>query len=143
MPKCKKCNCEKPLEDFNLRDKEKQIPTTYCKQCNKEKVKAWRKTEKGSKKWKEYQKDKVQRVRKWLQDQKALGCERCGDSRYYVIDFHHIDPSTKKFTIGSGYANSNFKQTREEVAKCRRLCANCHREEHYINNQKVLDNHNK
>ena len=59
IPKCKKCNCEKPLEDFNLRDKEKQIPTTYCKQCNKDKVKAWRKTEEGSKKWKEYQKDKT------------------------------------------------------------------------------------
>ena len=137
MPKCKRCNCEKPLVEFNLRDKEKQIPTTYCKQCNKEKVKAWRKTEEGSKKWKVTRDDKVKKVRAWVNEQRALGCENCNETRFYVIDFHHIDPDTKVFTLGDQSRYSSWKAVKEEINKCKRLCANCHREEHYINNQKI------
>lgn len=129
MKQCSKCKVEKPSTEFY---KNGNKLTSYCKSCNKERVKKWRKTEVGKEKWKEYRNDKVKRVREWLNEQKALGCERCGDKRYYVVDFHHKDPSTKKFTIGSGYANSNFKMTKEEVAKCVRLCANCHREVHYL-----------
>jgi len=132
MHRCKQCNQDKPLRDFNLRCKDRQIPTSYCKKCNKEKVKAWRKTPNGSTKWKESRQRQVEKVKSWVNEQKALGCEKCGDTRFYIIDFHHIDPNTKKFSIGSGYANSNMTQTKAEVAKCKRLCANCHREEHYF-----------
>lgn len=131
MNKCTKCKQEKPLTEFYWRDKERKIPSTYCKACNKEHTKSWRKTI-GKDKWKAGVKRQRDKVKAWINEQKALGCERCGDSRFYVIDFHHIDPTTKKFTIGSGYANSNLKQTKEEVAKCKRLCANCHREVHFL-----------
>jgi hypothetical protein len=135
---CNKCKLEKPLSEFYYRDKSKQIPTTYCKECNKLRVKNWRKTKVGKEKWKQYTKDKIVRVRTWLNEQRALGCERCEEMRFYVIDFHHKDPAEKKFTLGSGYANSNFKATKEEVSKCIRLCANCHRELHYLENNSNL-----
>ena len=137
MKECTKCKQTKPFSEFYKRDGIKY--TSYCKACNKARVKSWRKTDEGREKFKQYRNDKVKRVREWLNEQKALGCERCGDRRHYVVDFHHKRPSTKKFTIGSGYANSNFKMTKEEVAKCIRLCANCHREIHYLE-QNMLNN---
>lgn len=130
MPLCKICNVEKSLSEFYIRDREKQTPTTYCKQCNKQKVKAWRKTEVGSKQWKAYDKKRTASNTQWLNSQRALGCEKCGDTRHYLIDFHHINPADKEFTIG---ATNRWTMTQltEELTKCCRLCANCHREFHY------------
>lgn len=132
MPICTNCKQEKSLEEFNFRNKEKQIPTSYCKQCNRVRTKAWRKTEEGSKKWKIIRDDKVKRVRAWVNEQRALGCQNCSEKRFYVIDFHHIDPSRKIFTLGDQSRYSSWKAIQEEIAKCKRLCANCHREEHYL-----------
>lgn len=43
--------------------------------------------------------------------------------------FHHVDPSTKEFTVGSG--NRGWDRTKKELNKCVLLCANCHGEVHY------------
>jgi hypothetical protein len=136
--KCKCCEKTKPIEEFYWRDKKRGIPTTYCKACNKINTKRWRKEE-GREKWVAGRNKKVEKVRKWVNEQRALGCEKCGESRFYVIDFHHIDPETKKYTLGNQAIFSSWKATKEEVAKCIRLCANCHRELHYLEQNK-LDN---
>jgi hypothetical protein len=130
MTKCKFCGIEKPLTDFYLRNKTTQTPTTYCKDCNKQRVKTWRKTEVGSKQWKAYEKKRTTGNMQWLNSQRALGCEKCGDTRYYLIDFHHINPVDKEFTIGATN-RWTITQLTKELAKCCRLCANCHREFHY------------
>ena len=57
-------------------------------------------------------------------------CEKCGESRKYLIDFHHINPSEKEFTIGLNKWSS--KKISEEVKKCVCLCKNCHCEFHYL-----------
>ncbi len=49
-----------------------------------------------------------------------------------VIDFHHIDPSTKEFGIG-GHKWSKLYPSGElltELDKCAILCKNCHALEH-------------
>lgn len=59
-------------------------------------------------------------------------CEKCGESRLYLIQFHHIDPATKSFCIG---ANSTAKLPdvlEKEIKKCVCLCSNCHDEFHYF-----------
>ena len=56
-------------------------------------------------------------------------CIRCGyNTCIKALEFHHIDPSKKDFTI----SNDNFKlkEAIEESKKCILLCANCHRELH-------------
>lgn len=58
-------------------------------------------------------------------------CAKCGETRLYVLDFHHIDPEEKDFTIGRASLRS-AKQLYEEVKKCVVLCANCHREFHWL-----------
>lgn len=57
-------------------------------------------------------------------------CEECSYARcYQALDFHHIDPKTKEFTIAA-ITNRSWSNLKAEVSKCRLLCANCHREHH-------------
>lgn len=136
--KCTKCKEEKSITEFYWRDRKRRIPTTYCKACNKAHTKNWRKNE-GKEKWILSKNKKIEKVRQWVNEQRALGCEKCNEKRFYVIDFHHIDPENKKHTVGSQAMYSSWKATKEEIKKCIRLCANCHRELHYLE-QKKLDN---
>jgi hypothetical protein len=131
MHTCKKCKEEKPLSEFYFRDKEKTKPTTYCKACNQQRVKEWRKTPEGKAKWYGYDKKRVSSNKEWLIEQRSKGCERCEEKRHYVIDFHHKNPDEKTFTIGSTN-RWTITQLKNEIKKCIRLCANCHRELHYL-----------
>lgn len=58
----------------------------------------------------------------------ASRCLFCGEDRPQCLDFHHRDPSTKRYTIAAmrvgRYATPALMA---EVAKCVILCANCHR----------------
>ena len=56
-------------------------------------------------------------------------CQKCGYNNYLgALDFHHIDPTQKDFTIG----NRDFKleDCINEIKKCILLCSNCHKELH-------------
>ena len=57
-------------------------------------------------------------------------CKKCGETRIWVLDFHHDDPSKKENMI-SKLMNSNFPKAKEEAAKCDLLCSNCHRDFHF------------
>lgn len=61
--------------------------------------------------------------------QRGGKCERCGYDNYLgALEFHHIDPSKKDFTIGD--SNFRLKDAVEEVKKCVMICSNCHKELH-------------
>ena len=45
---------------------------------------------------------------------------------YAALQFNHIDPSKKKFTISQGYKGAGMKKLKDEIRKCEVLCANCH-----------------
>ena len=56
-------------------------------------------------------------------------CLACGEPDSDLIDWHHVDPDSKKFCIkGSGGINENAWWL--EVLKCIPLCCNCHRKIH-------------
>jgi hypothetical protein len=58
-------------------------------------------------------------------------CQCCGyDKCIQAIDFHHIDPKTKKFGINNALKNRSvgMKEVFEELKGCIMVCANCHRE---------------
>ena len=56
-------------------------------------------------------------------------CEKCGyDKCIKALEFHHLDPSKKDFTISNDHFR--LKDAVEESKKCILLCANCHRELH-------------
>ena len=57
-------------------------------------------------------------------------CEICGYNKVLeALEFHHIDPTQKEFTISAG-VNKSWISIQPELDKCMLLCANCHREIH-------------
>ena len=72
---------------------------------------------------------KKQKYKMKMVEYKGGKCEICGyDKNISALDFHHIDPSTKKFTLSD--THHSWEETKEELDKCILVCANCHREIH-------------
>lgn len=66
----------------------------------------------------------------WL-DSIKTPCVKCGESRPWVIQFHHINPLNKSFCISQQHSKTK-EEVLSEVEKCVCLCANCHKEFHFI-----------
>ena len=111
--KCNKCGVEKSKDEFYKRRENKGI-SSQCKECFKELTN-------------ELQRDwKIKAV-----EYKGGKCVRCGYNKCVgALDFHHEDPATKEYALGSG-RKRNFESMKSELDKCVLLCSNCHREEHY------------
>jgi predicted HNH restriction endonuclease len=55
-------------------------------------------------------------------------CQICGYDRCpAAMDFHHLDPSEKDFSISE---STDWDNIERELKKCVLLCATCHREVH-------------
>ena len=67
-------------------------------------------------------------------------CECCGyNNNISALEFHHIDPNTKSFQLDlRAFSNTSLEKLKNEVLKCKLLCANCHRE--YHNPTLTIDN---
>lgn len=83
-----------------------------CKQCRSDAVSARRR-----------------RVKQILVDEAGGKCALCGYDRYVgALQFHHVNPATKSFTVSHGGVTNSIARAREEAAKCVLLCSNCHAE---------------
>jgi hypothetical protein len=73
--------------------------------------------------------ERRRRVKRILVAEAGGSCVICGyDRAVAALQFHHVDPATKRFTLaGRGVARS-LAEARVEAAKCVLLCANCHAE---------------
>ncbi len=62
-------------------------------------------------------------------------CEKCGESHFATLVFHHRDPEEKKFNMSFGKGGIWHYNTEGEILaemkKCIMLCENCHRILHY------------
>ena len=67
------------------------------------------------------------------QYKKEKTCQKCGDKRWFCLDFHHLNGKEKRFNISacirSGYGIETIKA---EIDKCIVLCSNCHRHLNYL-----------
>lgn len=59
----------------------------------------------------------------------GLKCCICGFDKFEeALDFHHVNPNEKEFSISSSGTYSKALETQlEEAQKCILVCANCHR----------------
>jgi len=120
---CTKCGKELPIDNFYWRDKAKGLRRSECKNCHNNYVKQ---------KYKERH-DNINKIKS------QQCCAKCGDSRFYVLDYHHINPDEKEEKISRLIAHNVKEQTlQEELNKCILLCANCHREFHYLQQEKNI-----
>ena len=107
--KCLQCGQVKPIDEFY--DKRH-----ICKECTKLN-----------------ERNKYQSFKEQLNNyKKQQRCAKCGCDKFYVLDFHHIDPKEKDFTIAES-TRAKFETIKTELDKCIVLCSNCHREFHYLN----------
>ena len=114
---CSDCCQEKEITKFAVRRHLKNGETQYRPQCKD----CWSKREIIR-----------YRAKRDFIDSQRTKCVKCGDTRFYLLDFHHLDPSKKEFTIGV-LRKGNLEKIQREIDKCAVLCANCHREFHYLN----------
>lgn len=62
-------------------------------------------------------------------------CEKCGyDKCIEALQFHHRNPEEKSFGLSQSGNTRSWQEYLNEAMKCDLLCANCHAEEHYLNN---------
>src|SRR5258707_3521762 len=54
-------------------------------------------------------------------------CVDCGETNPVVLDFDHVDPRTKRASVGAMFSRSTTAAVRREMEKCVIRCANCHR----------------
>ncbi len=72
-------------------------------------------------------KEKVQ----LLKNEYGGKCSRCGyDKCFDALEFHHLDPSEKEFSLGEKRGIS-LPKLRKELDKCILVCRNCHTEIHH------------
>lgn len=83
----------------------------------------------GNEKYRRWQ-EKARRERKLrLVEQCGGKCNLCGYDRCVAaLEFHHRDPTTKKFNLGKDNLLKAWGMVLAEAQKCDLLCANCHRE---------------
>jgi transposase len=69
------------------------------------------------------------RVKQILLEEAGGRCMLCGYDEYAgALEFHHVRPADKAFTISQNGVTRSIESAREEARKCVVLCANCHAE---------------
>ena len=89
------------------------IPKTYCKECDRRIISKHQNEQKRE-----------------LVELKGGKCQRCGyDKCIGALDFHHLDPSQKSFSLARGITKRISKDILiKEISKCILICSNCHGE---------------
>lgn len=78
-------------------------------------------------------------IHRWKMKEKALKykgnkCSQCGyDKCSSALEFHHENENEKEFSIS--HTNAKWDLLKQELDKCILVCANCHREIHYKQNE--------
>lgn len=109
---CRGCKRELPfIPEYFYTTSTWGISRALCKECSRK-----NKNERNFK------------LKKWAIDYKGGKCCQCGYDKYYgALDFHHLDPTKKDFTVSGKKKQSALKS---ELDKCILVCSNCHREIH-------------
>lgn len=127
---CTKCQTDKPVTDFRWRNKAKGYRAQWCRSC----FSTYEKQH-----WKQHPTRAKDSVRAADNRRKANlewvcnyllehPCSECSEDDILVLDFDHLDPTEKEFTIGNVARDGmSLERVQQEIAKCRVLCANCHR----------------
>ena len=74
----------------------------------------------------EYRRERRQTTSKELKQSRGSKCESCGfDKSLLALDWHHVNPDEKDFTISERRGVSMDKLW-AEIKKCVLVCKNCH-----------------
>ena len=128
---CGTCKSELSIDNFASRKlKTKTVLQWQCKDCQKK----YRREHYEQNKQKYILKARVynKSISNWFDEyKKTLKCSKCEEKRWWVLDFHHINPQEKEFSVAALKGKASKSKLLNEVSKCIVLCSNCHRDLHY------------
>jgi hypothetical protein len=128
---CGKCGTEKELELFNLRKGAADGRNNICRDCTN----AYKKQHYADNIDYYVAKSRKRRgsSQQFIREEKdKLFCVQCGNSHIATLDFHHIDRTTKEYSIFEMPSKGcSIETIKKEMAKCIVLCCLCHRILHY------------
>lgn len=113
MRKCPRCKTEKEETQFHVR---RGIvgKSVYCKVCTTEQTL-----------------ERQHSFKRRCIEYKGNRCRECGYNKCdSALEFHHLDPNQKDFSIASSRLKTFSDLIRKELDKCVLLCCLCHREVH-------------
>lgn len=129
---CCKCKKTLPTTEFHRNATRRDGRATYCKACNRTRLRDYYRTNKDSLKQtkKDYARvSKERRRERYLQFMQDKPCKNCGIKDVRVMTWHHVNPNNKK-TDPSQLLGRSWELFMKEIAKCIPLCRNCHAIEH-------------
>jgi 5-methylcytosine-specific restriction endonuclease McrA len=135
MKICSICGVAKSEQEFFYRNKLAEKLHAQCKNCYVLKRRQiWRDHYyKYGSGYRERAVERSRRIKDALRGQMMQylsdkGCVSCGNTDIRVLEFDHIDPKTKSFSIARAIASTlSWENILKEIAKCQILCANCHK----------------
>jgi|ERR1700733_2264431 len=75
----------------------------------------------------DHKKLRRQALQDFIYENKKSGCSKCSENRPSCLQYHHVDPSTKKYNISIMVRDvTSLEKLKKELEKCIILCANCH-----------------
>jgi 5-methylcytosine-specific restriction endonuclease McrA len=102
--------CSSCLKEFTFR-RHQAMTTDVCSACTS--------------------KQRRRKIKAKAVEYKGGKCQKCGYNKCVsALDFHHIDPTEKDFTISSN--SGKWENIKKELDKCELLCKNCHAELHFF-----------
>lgn len=129
MKICRVCNIEKDEKSFDKRY-DASTRETRCRRCKTEA----RISANGPVKMPlSYSRERIRKRKQERVDYLGGKCIVCGYNKCIgALDFHHREPASKLFNLSDKLQTGLTKEITEELDKCDLLCANCHREVHFI-----------
>lgn len=128
---CSKCKRTLQIDNFWIRTKKTKISRqSICKECATKRRIQYYKENKDRENF--LRKKRKQKRKAWyIKLKQSKVCCKCGESRWYCLDFHHTDE--KKENIANMYVRGTaLEKIKEELEKCIVFCSNCHREHHHM-----------
>lgn len=114
LKRCSRCKKFLPISEFGKNKSEKDRLHYVCKTCRRK-----------------YDEKHYNESKKIMHNLKINGCAICGYNKCdAALNFHHVNPKDKKFSLMIASMNRSNKNILEEINKCILMCCNCHKEIH-------------
>lgn len=113
MKYCISCNTKLPFSAFSPSKVTSDKKRWQCKTCSADEA-------------------ALERLKKKLNyiAERGSKCTRCGETKHYLLDFHHDPPGTRNEC--RGVFTRSALNIRKALDPLIMLCSNCHREAHYL-----------
>ena len=128
---CPKCKETMQTTLFSSNKSKPDGLQRVCKQCSRDaNIKSYNK---HKKRYHSRSQAYTQKTLNELKEYKASQtCQKCGNDKYYLLEFHHLDPSTKDGDVSTLAKTKGKRAVWDEIAKCVVLCKNCHSDFHHL-----------